>query len=90
LFFHAVLEGFAAVDEHDRDFVGIEAADFWIGIDVDLTPGEAAAFLEFDEALFDDFAEMASLAGINDDFARFRHARQCSSFGAAFPKHGGA
>jgi hypothetical protein len=30
--------------------------------------------VEFDDALFDDFAEMASLAGINDDFPSRRHA----------------
>jgi hypothetical protein len=40
--------------------------------------------VEFDQALFDDFAEMTSLARINDDFSSLRHAWECSSFGAAF------
>jgi hypothetical protein len=82
-----VLEGFAAVDEDDRNFVGVEAPDFSIGVYVDLTPAVAAPFLQFDEALFNDFAEMTSLAGINDDFPRLRHAKQCSSAGAGFPRH---
>jgi hypothetical protein len=29
--------------------------------------------VQLDEALLDDLAEMTSLAGINDDFARLRH-----------------
>ena len=74
-FVHAVLEGFAAVDEDYGDFVGIEAADFGVGVYVNFTPVKAAALLEFDEALLDDFAEMTSLAGINHDFARLRHSR---------------
>jgi hypothetical protein len=43
--------------------------------------------VELDDALFDDFAEMTSLAGVNEDFPRRRHARECSSFGAGFPMH---
>jgi len=87
LFIHAVLEGFAAVDEDYGDLVGIEASDFGVGIHVDFSPGEAATLVQLDDALFDDFAEMTSLAGINEDFPRRRHARECSSFGAGFPTH---
>jgi hypothetical protein len=86
LLVHAVLEGFAAVDEDYGDFVRVEASDFGIGVDVDLTPTVAAALLELDETLFDDFAEMTSLAGINYDFPRQRHAKECSSAGARFPR----
>ena len=82
MFIHAVLEGFAAVDEDYGDFVVVEAADFGVGIYVDFLPGEASAFVEFDEALLDDFAEMASLPGIDDNFPSLRHAGECSSFGA--------
>jgi hypothetical protein len=85
---HAVLKGFASVDEDHGDFVVVEASDFGVGIYVDFTPGEAAPLVEFDDALFDDFAEMTSLAGINDDFPRLRHARECISLGAVFPRHG--
>src|SRR5216683_880284 len=45
----------------------------------------SAPLAQLDDALFDDFAEMTSLAGINEDFPRRRHARECSSFGAWFP-----
>ena len=90
MFVHAVLESFAAVDEDYGDFVGVEVADFGVGVDVDFAPGEAASFLEFGEALLDDFAEMTSLARIEDDFAWCRHARKCNSYYARFPRHGGA
>lgn len=78
-FVHAVLEGFAAVDEDYGDFVGIEAADFGVGVYVNFTPVKAAALLEFDEALLDDFAEMTALAGIDDDLPSRIHRREFSS-----------
>src|SRR3984893_12609210 len=87
LFVHAVLKSFAAVDEDYGDLVGIEAPDFGVGVDVDFPPGEAATLVQLDDALLDDFAEMTSLAGINEDFPRRRHARECSSLGAGFPTH---
>jgi len=90
LLVHAVFKSFAAVDEDYGDLVVIEAPDFGVGVYIDFTPGEAAPLVELDDALFDDFAEMTSLAGINDDFARLRHARECISLGAGFPRHGGA
>lgn len=68
LFVHAVLEGFVAVNEDDGNLIAILAAELGVGIDVDFTPLEAAALMEFDEALLDDFAEMAALTGIDDDF----------------------
>jgi hypothetical protein len=90
LLVHVVLEGFAAIDEHDGDFVGVEAADFGVGVNVDLAPSEAASFLEFAEALLNDLAEVASLAGIDDDFAGFRHRRgEFSSIRGLFPRHEG-
>jgi hypothetical protein len=45
--------------------------------------------VQLDDALLDDFAEMTSLAGINEDFPRRRHARECSSLEAGFPTHRG-
>jgi hypothetical protein len=88
LLIHAVFECLAAIDEDYGDLVGIEKTDFVVGIYVDLTPGEAATLVELDDALFDDLAEMTSLAGINDDFPRLHHARECSSLSAGFPTHG--
>jgi hypothetical protein len=79
-----VLEGFAAVDEDYGDLVVIEASDFGVGVYVDFAPGEAATPVELDDALFDDLAEMTSLAGINDDFPRLRHARECISWVEGF------
>jgi hypothetical protein len=84
LFVHTVLESFAAVDEDYGNFVGVEASNVGIGVYIDLTPAVPTALLEFDEALLDDFAEMTSLAGINDDFPKLRHAKECSSVGARF------
>ena len=70
------------IDEDHWDFVIIETPDFSVGVYVDFTPGEASPLVEFDEALLDDFAEMASLPGIDDNFPSLRHAGECSSFGA--------
>src|SRR6266446_7373265 len=89
LLIHVVLKSFATVDEDDGDFVCIEAANFGVGVDVNFSPGEAATLVELDDALLDDFAEMTSLAGINEDFPRRRHARECSSLGAGFQQRRG-
>jgi len=75
MFIHAVLESFAPIDEDHRDFIVIEASNLKVGIHVDFTPREAAAFMELDDALLDDFAEMTSLAGIHHDFPRLSHAK---------------
>jgi len=82
---HAVLEGFAAVDENDGDFIVKLAADFVIGINVDFTPGKAAMAGKLDQAFLDDFAEMASLAGINHDLAGVWHGRDFSVSAVQFP-----
>src|ERR1017187_3377347 len=88
LFVHAVLKSFAAVDEDYGDFVVIEASDLGVGVDVDFPPGEAAPLVQLVEALLDDFAEMTSLAGVNDDFTQLRHSKECSSFDAGSPRCG--
>jgi hypothetical protein len=81
-----VLEGFAPVDEDYGDFVIIEETDFGVGVYVDFTPCEPALLVQLDKALLDDFAEMASLARINNNFPALRHARECSSQATGFPK----
>jgi hypothetical protein len=68
-----VFEGFAAVDEYNRDFVGKLAAELFVAVDVDVLPGEAAAAVQFRQALFDDFAEVTALAGVDHDLAKFWH-----------------
>ena len=70
---HTVFESLVAIDEDDGDLVVVEAAEFGVGVYVHFSPAEAAAFMEFDEAFLDDFAEMTSLAGINDNFPGLRH-----------------
>jgi len=58
----AVLERFAAVDEDYGNFVGVEATDFGVGVHVHFAPRKPATLVELDEALLDDFAQMAPLA----------------------------
>jgi hypothetical protein len=70
LLVHAVFEGFAAVNKDDRDFVIKLPPELGVSVDVDLAPGEAAAARELSQALFDEFAEVASFAGIDDDLAK--------------------
>jgi hypothetical protein len=86
-FVHLVFEGLAAVDEDDGDFVGELAAEFFVGVDVYFVPGESTATFEFQQGLFDDFAEVASLAGINHDLAELGHGRQCSRGGRGCQWH---
>jgi len=79
-FVHAVLEGFAAVDEDYGDLVGELAAQLFVGVHVDVLPGEAAAAMEFGEGLFDDFAEVASFARVDHDLAEFGHWGEFSKY----------
>jgi hypothetical protein len=72
-FVHAVLEGFAAVDEDDGHLVGVLAAKLVVGIDVHFLPAEQAAALELDEAFLDDFAEVATFAGVDQNVAGIGH-----------------
>lgn len=88
LLVHTVLESLAPVDKHHGDLIVIKPSDFGVGVHVDLTPGKAASLMQLFDLFLNDFAEMTPLAGINDDLARLRHARECSSFGAGFPRHG--
>ena len=72
---HVVLEGFAAVDEDDGDFVGELAAELLVGVDIDFLPAEQAAALELDQAFFDDLAEMTALPRVDEDLAGVGHGR---------------
>ena len=80
-FVHAVLEGFAAIDEDDGDLVGELAAELFVGVYVDVLPGEAAAAMQFGEGLFDDLAEVAAFAGVDHDLAELGHWGECSKGG---------
>ncbi len=86
LLIQPVLEGFAAIDEDDGDFVGELAAQAVVGFNINFMPMEAAAALEFGEFLLHDFAKVASLAGIHYDLTKQRHARESSKVAPAFPE----
>jgi hypothetical protein len=66
-----VLEGFVAIDEDHRDFVGELAPQLFVAIHVHVLPGEPASTMQLGESLFDDFAEVTSFAGIEHDLAEF-------------------
>jgi hypothetical protein len=76
LLIHPILEGFATVDENNRDFVIELPPKIGVGVDVDLAPSEAAAAGELRKALLDDLAKVASLPGINQNSAEFRHGER--------------
>jgi hypothetical protein len=85
-FFHAVFEGLAAVDEDYRDFVGELAAELFVAVDIDVLPGESAAAMQFGQALFDDFAEVAALAGVDHDLAKFGHSAEFNKGGRVYSR----
>jgi hypothetical protein len=77
---HAVLKGFAAVDEDYGDLVGELPTELFVGVHIDVLPSEAAAAMEFGEGLFDDLAEMAAFAGVDHDLAEFGHRGEFSKY----------
>jgi hypothetical protein len=81
---HMVLEGLAAINEHDGHFIGKLASELFVGVDVDFLPAEQAAALQLDQTLFDDLTEMAALARVDHDMAEDVHERECSRFKAVF------
>jgi hypothetical protein len=85
LLVHAVLEGFTAIDEDDRDFVVELAPKFGVSVYVDLLPGKSPPPRQLGQALFDYFAQVASLAGINHDAARLWHAGILARANGVFP-----
>ena len=61
-FVHAVLEGFASVDEHDGNLVVELAAKLDIRVYIDFFPRESATASELCEALFHQLAKMTTFA----------------------------
>jgi hypothetical protein len=74
LLVHVILEGLAAVDENDRNFIVELAAEFEVGVDVDFLPDKPSTAGEFGETFFHYLAKVASLAGIYDDVTSIWHA----------------
>jgi hypothetical protein len=87
LLVHVILEGLAAIDENDRNFIVELAAEFDVGVDVDFLPDEPSAAGEFGETFLHHFAKVASLAGIDDDVTSIWHAgRILARATVAFPE----
>jgi hypothetical protein len=74
LLVHVILEGLAAVDKNDRNFVVELAAELEVGIDVNFLPDKPSTAGEFGETFLHHFAKVASLAGIDDDVSSIWHA----------------
>ena len=77
---HVVLEGFAAVDKDDGNFVGELAAELFVGVDIDFLPAKKTSPLELHQALFDNLTKMTALASVNEDVASFGHWRSLAIF----------
>lgn len=73
LLVHAVLESFTSVDEDDRNFVIVLAAQFGVGVHVNLLPSEASAAGEFGKTFFDDLTQVAALAGVDHNVVSLWH-----------------
>jgi hypothetical protein len=73
LLIHAVLEGFASVDEDDRDFVVELPPEFTVAIHIYFVPDEAPAARKFAKTLFHHFAQMAALSRVNHDLSLLQH-----------------
>ena len=65
---HSVLEGLPSVDEDYGNFFVVLLPEFGVLIDVDFAPGEVVTRLEFCKLLFDDFAEVAAIARVDENF----------------------
>jgi|SRR5271154_5228430 hypothetical protein len=85
-FVHAVFERFAPVDKDNGDFVGELTTEFFVAVDIDVSPGEAAAAVKFGEGLFDNFAEVTSFAGIYHDLAGLGHWVSLARAGGLFQR----
>ena len=60
-FIHAVLEGFAAVDKDDWNFVGELPPQLFVAVDIHFVPGKPTAALQLTERFLHDLAQVAAL-----------------------------
>jgi hypothetical protein len=84
---HAVLEGFAAVDEDHGNLVVEAAAQVFCRVNIDLAPLKAAPALQFGKRFLNHLAQVAALAGVkNHVFGGGGHQGVWSgAFGRAMP-----
>jgi hypothetical protein len=73
------------VNEHDRHFVIELAAEFGVGVNVDLLPGKPSAPRKLGQTLFYQFTEMTSLAGVNNHISGVGHAGILARRNRIFP-----
>jgi len=66
---HAVLEGLAPIDEHNRNFVIELPPQFVVAIHIHFLPGETATAGEFRKTLLHQLAKMTTLPRVNHDLA---------------------
>jgi hypothetical protein len=85
LFIQPVFEGLSAVDENHRDLVSELALELVVGFNVNFSPAKAAAPLQLREFFLDDFAKVASLPGIHNNFAQEGHRAESSKPENSFP-----
>ena len=71
---HAVLEGFAPVDEDDRHFVIELPSQFAVTVHIHFRPDKPASAREFRQTLLHHLAQMTTFARVNYDLARLGHA----------------
>lgn len=83
LLVQAVFERFAAIDKHDRYFVGELPAQAVVAVNVDLVPAKAPTAFQLGELFLDDFTQMAAFAGVHNDFSGNRcRLRAHASYGS--------
>jgi hypothetical protein len=83
-----VLESFATVDEDDGDFVVELAAEFGVGVNVNVAPDKTATARELMEAFFYNLTKMASFTGVNHDVAKLWHAGKSLARGTTLLQEG--
>jgi hypothetical protein len=74
LLVHAVLEGFAPIDENDRYLIIELPTEFRVTIHIHFLPCESAASRQLVKALLHHFAKMTASARVHHYLAGFRHA----------------
>src|SRR5262249_24178317 len=69
LLVHAVFERLAAINENDWDLVGELTTQEVVSLDVNFAPTEPSPALKLYQFFFHDFAQVATFAGVHNDFA---------------------
>ncbi len=59
---HAVLEGFATINENHRNFIRELPPQLFVAVHIHILPDKSAAALQLPQRLLDDFTQMAAFA----------------------------